>query len=197
MAIYPEAQDFYNIPKYLPYISLEMMRDLSNTFPSNFVLQPTWLNDTEILISASVGGRNAAYTKHDIASALEVAGLSEAKRAYEASSSRYSFHQLGDPQVPVNCVFGTGDKTIRSISFGDGFGKPATGYVYEDGDGMAPVRSLSLCAQWEGATAHGLPHAGHGGTCHTPAAVDTFSQIVRSLYAPRSTRQSKLGSVMV
>jgi len=196
MAFYPEAEDFFNIPSILPYISLEIARGMSNTFPSSFVLQPHFLSDQEVLVSALVDGVQKTYTSSGLSQALADSGLSEATQVYEFAKNSYSFHYLPAPGVAVDCVYGIGDNTIGSITYGDGFNKPATAYRYEDGDGVAPTRSLSLCAQWKAAPAtaaarkltqtqdvsvHTFPGIGHGGTLHDAKAIQAISDIVRSL----------------
>lgn len=189
MAFYPEAKDFFNIPEFLPYISLEMARDMSNTFSSSFTLRPTFLKDDEVLVSADIAGSRHHYTKNDMSQALEDSDLPAARQVYESSKSAYSFAELGAPGVTVDCIYGTSDDTVHAVHFADGFNKPATNYTYEDGDGVAPTRSLSLCAQWSRAdspkvSVHTFPHIGHGGTLHSKEAVLQFSQIIHSLYKP-------------
>merc|ERR1711982_183797 len=121
---------------------------MANSFPSSFTLRPTFMKDEEVLISANIAGKKHVYTKNDIDTALADSGLQAAREVYKSSRSAYSFHELGAPGVRVHCIYGTSDDTIDSIHFGNGFNKPATSYGYEEGDGVAPKRSLSLCAEW-------------------------------------------------
>lgn len=178
MAFYPKPKDFFNIPKYLPYISLETSRDMANSFPSSFTLRPTFMGNEEVLVSASLSGKKHDYGKNDISQALEDSGLSAARQVYKSSENAYSFEHLGDPGVAVDCMYGIGDQTVNGIHFGTGFNKPATNYTYEDGDGVAPTRSLSMCAAWSKAKVYAFPHIGHGGTLHSKEAVQQFSQIM-------------------
>jgi len=178
MALYPEAKDFFNIPDYLPYISLETSRDMSNSFSSSFTLRPTFMSDKEILISTSISGKERVYGEADMSEALGDSGLSVARQVYEASKNAYSFEHLEDPGVAVDCVYGVGDKTVNGIHFGNGFNNPATNYTYEDGDGVAPTRSLSLCATWSKTNVYTFPRIGHGGTLHSQDAVQQFAKII-------------------
>jgi hypothetical protein len=189
MAFYPDAKDFFNIPKFLPYITLMKSREMSNSFSSSFTLRPTFLNDTEALLNVNKNGLLKQYTKHQIGQALADSNLTDAKEVYDASKTAYSFHKLPAPGVAVDCVYGTSDNTISSINFGDDFNHPATGYRYEHGDGVAPDRSLSLCNHWNGADntmvkVHTFPGIGHGGTLHSPVAVQAFSRILHGLQPP-------------
>merc|ERR1712066_76960 len=114
---------------------------MSNSFSSSFTLRPTFLNDTEALLNVNMNGVMKTYTKNQISQALADSGLTEAQEVYDASKAAYSFHKLPAPGVAVECLYGDNDQTIGPINFGDGFNKPATSYRYEDGDGVAPVRS--------------------------------------------------------
>merc|ERR1719359_1131647 len=103
-----------------------------------------------------------------MADALTDSGLSEAKEVYESSKSAYSFNHLDAPGVEVDCFYGIDDHTVSSMHYGNGFNTHATSYSYEDGDGVAPTRSLSLCAKWKGAnkgkevSVHRFSKVGHG-----------------------------------
>lgn len=192
MAFYPEAKDFFNIPEILPYISLEMARDMSNTFSSSFTLRPTYMEEHEVLISAQVEGEQRNYTTNSVGLALEDSGLSAARQVYESSQYAYSFDHLGEPGVTVDCMYGTGEKTLNSVHFGDGFNKPATAYAHEDGDGVATTRSLSLCARWNETKVVGnntpkvsvykFPHIDHGGILHSNESCQQFANILHSMY---------------
>lgn len=204
MALYPEPMDFFDIPKMLPYISLEALRDMSNTFPSSFAARPTYMRDDETLVSANVAGQLRNYTKHDMAMALEDSGLSAARQVYKSSEHAYSFDDLDGPGVTVDCIYGTGDETVDAIHFDLGFNKHATHYGYEDGDGVAPTRSLSMCAKWSSpnesdpkVSVHPIPHIGHGGPLHNNVALQIFSQIIHSLYPPASNTRSSRSPVFV
>jgi len=199
MAFYPEGGDFFHVPEILPYISLPVARDLSNTFSSSFALEPNFLRDDEVLLRATVAGQNKTYSKNDVAKALVDAGLLEAHKVLQATNL-YRFHELAAPDVAVDCVYGIGDNTINSMTFGNGFDRPATSYLYEDGDGVAPTRSLARCAEWNNSTSarrfgkaggntpplvsvYAYPHIGHGGSLHSKEAVSAFSQIMHKLHA--------------
>jgi len=200
MAFYPEAKDFYYIPDAFPYMSLTTCRDMSNTFPSSFTLRPTFMKDDEVLVSAMLGGKKHEYTKNDMALALEDSGLSSARMVYEFSQNSYSFHNLGAPGVLVDCFYGTSDNTVQGVHFGNGFNKAATKYTFEDGDGVAPTRSLSLCKRLNednGVPASTFPHIGHGGTLHSKVAVERFSQIIHGLYGNASAVTARESSLYV
>merc|ERR1712032_178961 len=214
MAFYPTPSDFYNMP-YLPYISLESCRDLGNTFPSTFVLRPTYKGADEVLLSAG----ERSYASGEIADALADAGLLGAKAVFKSTQDAYDFDKVDAPGVAVDCLYGISDDTITTIHFQNGFGQPATDYSYEDGDGVAPKRSLTRCAEWnstsmgllsasqgDGGTSRGVsiyefPNIGHGGTLHRKEVVETFSQIIRNLQAesggPARSRNSATGIVYV
>lgn len=216
MAFYPEAADFFHVPELLPYISLEAARDVSNTFPSSFALEPAFLRDDEVLLRATLAGESKTYSKNDVGKALADAGLHDAKEVLEASNM-YRFHELSAPGVPVDCVYGIGDKTINSLTFDDGFDKPATSYQYEDGDGVAPTRSLARCAEWNNITlvhrfdkavsrgsdatplvsVYAYPKIGHGGTLHSKEAVSAFSQIMHRLHSHKLGEAAPAKSVLV
>lgn len=185
VAFYPNAEDFYNLPEYLPYVTLEAARDMSNTFSAPFVQRPTFANDSEVILRVGTSPKMVSYTKRDIAGALGDAGLVAAKAVYEGQVGSYVFDELAAPGVRVDCIYGVGDDTINSVTFGAGFNQPATAYGREDGDGVAPTRSLARCAEWGHAgnavSTYPLPHVGHGGTLHSANAVAIFSRILRSL----------------
>jgi hypothetical protein len=181
MAFFPEPKDFFNIPEFLPYISLEAARDMSNTFPSSFTLRPTFMKSNEVLVSAQIAGQKHKYGKDEISPALADSGLLAAKQVYDVSRNAYSFHHLGEPGVEVDCIYGIGDDTVNGVHFGNGFNKPATNYTFEDGDGVAPRRSLSLCGEWSRTSVHTFPGIGHGGTLHSKPAVQRFARIMQSL----------------
>eukprot|EP00928_Gymnodinium_smaydae_P082614 TRINITY_DN65933_c0_g1_i1.p1 TRINITY_DN65933_c0_g1~~TRINITY_DN65933_c0_g1_i1.p1 ORF type:complete len:451 (-),score=28.19 TRINITY_DN65933_c0_g1_i1:165-1343(-) len=205
MALYPEPADFYDIPTFLPYITVEMTRDLSNTFPSSFALQPSFLNQNDALVTAIIDGKNRTYYKTDFESVLSDAGLLAAREVYTFAKDSYSFAALGEPGVSVDCMYGVGDDSLSAIHFGDGFNSRATHFSYEDGDGVAPTRSLSLCRQWNitnrsGYDAptfseHVFPRVGHGGTLHNDDAVRRFAAIVHSVY--RSSTMATVTSFIV
>jgi len=208
MAFYPTPGDFYNMP-YLPYISLESCRDLGNTFPSTFVQRPTYKGADEVLLSAA--GRS--YTSGDIGDALVDAGLLDAKTVFESTQDAYIFDNIDAPGVTVDCFYGIGDDTVTTIHYGNGFNQEATEYSYEDGDGVAPKRSLGRCLEWNSTSVRALsaapgdsstscsvsiyefPKIGHGGTLHIKEVVETFSRIIHNLQLGNSgTAQSRKGA---
>merc|ERR1712048_442354 len=138
-----------------------------------------------------IAGKKHEYTRSDVSQALEDSGLAAARKVYDYSENAYLFDRLGAPGVAVDCIYGIDDQTVNGVHFGDGFNEAATGYTYEDGDGVATKRSLSLCAQWSGTgpnatkvSIYSFPHIGHGGTLHSKESVQQFAQIMRSMHTP-------------
>jgi len=184
ISFYPMDVDFYNIPEILPYVSLESARDMSNTFASTFVTRPNYQKSNEMLLNVTTASQGVQqYTKDDMAQALSDSGLHDAREVYEIEKDAYIFDQLAAPGVAVDCIYGVGDDTMVSLAFGKGFNAPATSYGHEDGDGVAPTRSLERCAEWgDQVSVHPLPNIGHGGPLHKPLAVQAFARILHSLY---------------
>mmetsp|Transcript_39189 Transcript_39189/g.92252 ORF Transcript_39189/g.92252 Transcript_39189/m.92252 type:complete len:428 (-) Transcript_39189:136-1419(-) len=191
IAFYPEGSDFFNVPSILPYISLKDARAMSNTFASTFASWPKFLNKDEVLINVTAeDGAVKLYTADETSQALKDSGLEQAEKVYARHKDAYSFHELPSPDVDVDCVYGVGDSTVSSLQFGKGFNTPATGYGYEDGDGVATSRSLRMCGEWRSKGNHGtlvrtheIQHAGHGGPLHHHEAVAVFGKIVHGIVA--------------
>ena len=54
------------------------------------------------------------------------------------------------PNVTVHCLYGTGVKTAKSYTFGEGeFPDTQPKVVYGNGDGTVDLRSLAACSKWD------------------------------------------------
>jgi len=197
MYLYPEPVDLADVPKYFPYLTLPVMRELWNTFSASFMQKPTFLRDDEVLfnVSTAPGKPPSLYYTKDLGAALHDAGLSQAKELLDSHSQAYVFSELPAPGVTVDCLYGDKLASGNSVQFAHGFGQRSTGYSTEDGDGTVPARSLRMCEQWKAAdntsappvSLYAFPGSSHQGVLHDKAPVAVFAKIMRTLYPHRPT----------
>lgn len=177
----PSASDTYYL-SYLHTLTVKEMKEVEDTWPSWWFQRPTFMADTEVLVSA----KERIYTQNDVQALLIDSNLPDAAQAYTVAGNVYTFAELSEPEVTVDCFYSAGTDTMKAIHFDHVFNHRATRYDFETGDGVALERSLSLCWLWQSDKTkfqiHKFNKVYHTNIVHSPEAAGHFQSIIRDLY---------------
>jgi hypothetical protein len=176
IALYPEAIDDYYISKVLPWLTKTDLRDMAASFVATFTGMPnSYLQseDNEILVRSTSGN----YSRANLTLAFNDSGLIPQISIFE-QQTQHAFQNQPPPGVPVSCFYGTGKDTLSTMDYMNGWNRPATKFWYEDGDKVAPKRSLELCGRWPNTEAEGFPGLGHDDTLRDKNVMERWVKVL-------------------
>jgi hypothetical protein len=176
MALYPEATDDYYISAVLPWLTKTDFRDMAASFVATFTGMPnSYLQseDNEILVRSTSGN----YSRANLTLAFNDSGLIPQISIFE-QQTQHAFQNQPPPGVPVSCFYGPGKDTLSTMDYMNGWNRPATKFWYEDGDKVAPKRSLELCGRWPNTEAEGFPGLGHDDTLRDKNVMERWVKVL-------------------